>query len=272
MPETPAPGQTLEIVAVCVGNTSTSLAAFLADKPVDRQSVPSTDTDAAATAVLAMIDALTGEQRHAVVIASVNQPASDKLEAALKGRTDWPVFRIGRDVDIPMQGQLDPEAMTGHDRILAALAAWETMKQAVIVVDAGTAITVDFVDGKGVFQGGAIAPGIRMALAALHEHTAALPEIEFTPPPAELVFGRNTAQAMTTGVVHAARGFVRTMAERYAEEYGAYPAIIATGGDAHTLFDDDDLIERINDDLVLRGIVAACRAALNTAAADADDD
>ena len=100
-----------------------------------------------------------------------------------------------------------------------------------------------------------------MQLAALHGGTAALPEITFEAPLQE-AFGKNTAQAMLQGVFHGIRGMVWHLTEQYADRYGAYPLIIATGGDAEVLFADDELIERIVPELQFLGMVAAVRHAL----------
>lgn len=272
------PEDQLTLIAVIVGNSNTHVGLFEAGKFTSRLTLPSAHAESIADTIAGLTrEGESDASRRAVVMATVNTRASSAVEAALQDRLDpgrdgWGIYLIGRDLDLPLQGRLDPEAVTGQDRILAALAAYDTMKQACIVVDAGTAITVDFVDGEGVFHGGAIAPGLRMSLHALHEHTAALPAIEFQRPDADATFGRNTAQAMYQGVFHAARGLVRALAERYAEAYGAYPPIVATGGDAHTLFDDDELVDRVIDDLVLRGIVIACRRTLAGTPAEEDDD
>jgi pantothenate kinase type III len=104
-------------------------------------------------------------------------------------------------------------------------------------------------------------------LRSLHEHTAALPDVQLARPASigaaiDDPFGRNTAEAMLNGAFFGVRGLVRALAERYAEAYQAYPQIVATGGDAELLFEGDDLVEHIVPDLALRGIVAACRAAV----------
>jgi type III pantothenate kinase len=164
--------------------------------------------------------------------------------------------------------QLDPETITGMDRLLNALAAYRRLRQACVVVDAGTAVTIDFVDGEGTFHGGAIAPGARMQLRSLHRQTAALPEIEFRKPDDE-TFGRSTAEAMLRGVYHGIRGAVWRLVERYADRYGAYPHVIATGGDAEVLFADDELVDRIVPELTLHGIAACVEHAL---AARPDED
>ena len=121
-------------------------------------------------------------------------------------------------------------------------------------------MTVDFVDGEGTFQGGAIVPGARMQLHALHTLTATLPEIDLAEPN-EGPFGRSTSQAMLNGVVHGVRGAVQRLVERYAKKYNAFPQVIATGGDAKLLFANDELVDHVVPDLTLLGIGAAARHA-----------
>ena len=134
------------------------------------------------------------------------------------------------------------------------------------LVNAGTAITVDFVDGEGVFHGGAIGPGVRMMLRSLHEGASALPLVETIEDVVETQ-GRDTRSAMVLGVLEFARGGVHRLIERYAQAYAAYPQIVATGGDAALLFRDDDVIEHVVADLQLMGIHEACRQTLS-----GDDD
>jgi len=167
-------------------------------------------------------------------------------------------------VNVPIGRQLDPESLVGVDRLLNAAAAYDTAKQACVVVDAGTAVTIDFVDGEGTFHGGAILPGVRMMLQALDEKTAQLPEVGFKPP-AEAI-GHNTAEAMLTGVFHGVRGAVRELTEKYAEQYGAYPRVIATGGDAPALFEGYELVEDIVPELTLQGLSVARRHQLENPA------
>jgi type III pantothenate kinase len=249
------------VLAISVGNTNTALAACVDGEPVHRVTMPNASLDAIAEAAAAAA----GEHAADVaVLATVNRTVSDKLVHALTGHPDLQVLQIGVDLGIPLKHTLDDDAIrgTGQDRLLNAVAAFRTARQACVVVDAGTAVTVDFVDGAGTFHGGAIAPGVRMSLRALHEHTDALPDLDFAPPEADIPYARNTREAMIHGVFYGTRGLVRQLAERYAIAYDAYPTIIATGGDAQALFDGEELIERIIPDLTLRGIALAYTAAI----------
>ena len=201
----------------------------------------------------------------AIAMASVNDPIASRLASAIEDQLTVEVFHIGDDMPVPIGQQLEPETITGIDRLLNAAAAFDRLKQACVIVDAGTAVTVDFVDGQGTFHGGAIAPGATMQLKAMHEHTAALPELAFRAPDAE-PFGRNTTQAMLQGVFHGIRGMVQRLVEQYAEAYGAFPMVVATGGDAQVLFGNHEMVDRIVPELTLLGIAAAARHALS------DDD
>ena len=119
--------------------------------------------------------------------------------------------------------------------------------------------------------GAAILPGAMMQLTALHNGTSNLPELPFTAPDDSDVFGRSTSQAMLKGVYHGIRGAVQRLVEQYATQYGAFPQVIATGGDAETLFSSDELIDDIVVELGILGIAAAARHALATDEADRPD-
>ncbi|MCR9217880.1 MAG: type III pantothenate kinase [bacterium] len=249
------------ILAISVGNTNTALAACIDGEPVHRVTMPNTSLDAIAKATAA------AAEEHATdiaVLATVNRTVSGNLVHALQATPELQVLQIGVDLGIPLKHTLDDEAIrgTGQDRLLSAVAAFRIARQACVVVDAGTAVTVDFVDGEGTFHGGAIAPGVRMSLRALHDHPDALPDVEFAAPDAEIPYARNTREAMIHGVFYGTRGLVRQLAERYAIAYDAYPTIIATGGDAQALFEGEELIERNVPDLTLRGIALAYTAAV----------
>ena len=226
-----------------------------------RVSIPNANAPEVIDGLIEAAGALDGIDASAVVFASTNKPVLDALVEQVRARTEHEVYVLGVDLAIPIHFDLAPEQMTGQDRFLNALAAYTTMQQACIVVDAGTAMTVDFVDGEGVFQGGAIMPGFGMLIRTLHERTTALPEAGMQPLPEDQAFGKNTDQAIRLGVASMLRGGVRALAERYAIAYEAYPPIIATGGDAKLLFEEDELIDRIVPNLTLLGIRIACERA-----------
>ena len=195
------------------------------------------------------------EDSPAVAGASVNAPHTEWLEHAIKEATGQVVQWIGKRIDLPIKVLTEKPSQTGVDRVLNIAAAYEQMGKACVVVDAGTAITVDCCDDKGKFIGGSISPGINMMLDALHEKTAGLPRVEFSVPVE--AFGQNTQQAILNGVYHGIRGMVKEVVENYATALGNWPDVIATGGDAQSLFEGWELIHAISPDLTLYGIALA---------------
>lgn len=259
------PGPTL--IGLSVGNTRTMVGVLAGGAVTDFSQLANDPPDELHQALAKLIES---HPDLSAVIASVNGPAADRLQEFLE-ESGLSVYRLGRDFSINIQHSLDDDSTVGQDRLLNAIGAFAKANQACIVIDAGTAVTVDFVDGTGVFHGGAIAPGVRMMLRALHEQTAALPTVDFAPPdPARGPFGKDTKHAMILGAVGSVTGLVHYLLDRYAEFYEAYPRVIATGGDARTLFVNDELVETIVPELPLIGLAAICRQALGES--DDDDD
>jgi type III pantothenate kinase len=249
-------GSGQHLLGVCIGNTRTRYGVFHGSEIQESATLENDNFEALASALASVHQGAAGP---AVVVASVNRPLADRLETELADRTGAEMFRVGRDLEVPIAHALNDASTVGQDRLLCALGAFSRAKQACIVIDAGTAIWVEFVDGEGTFHGGANPPGLAMMLRSLHAGTAALPAIRFEPPvPGEGPFGKDTAGAMRAGVRAAAVGLVHELVDRYAEYFGAYPQVVATGGDAHTLFAEDAIVEHLVPDLQLIGLQAAC--------------
>ena len=96
------------------------------------------------------------------------------VQAAIGQEVEW----VGKDIDLPIKVLTDLPAETGVDRVLNIAAAYEQLEHACIVVDAGTAITIDLCNDKGEFLGGAIAPGATTMLRSLHREAAQLPQVQ----------------------------------------------------------------------------------------------
>jgi len=246
--------------AIAVGNSRVRAGRFASGSLV-ASGVAADDTDEALRDLLA--EHLTDDAR--VIAISTVAPARARRVERLAADIvpDARIVRAGRDMPIPIQRALDDDSTVGNDRLLAALGAFRTAEQACVVVDAGTAVTIDFVDGQGTFQGGAIAPGPAMMLEALHDRAEQLPRVEFAPPePDRGVFGKDTPHAMLLGVTAALRGLFRERLDTYAEAYGAYPQVVATGGNA-ALLETTGLVDHFVPDLELMGIFAAFESALS---------
>jgi len=193
-----------------------------------------------------------------LVASSVNQPAFTKFQTLAKQAVNQEALLIGRDIPLPIQTDLPDPSAIGTDRLCAALAAYDRLGSACVVADFGSAITIDCVNEEGVFLGGVILPGLRMSAEALHSRTAQLPMIEPAKP--TWTFGKDTRQAIVSGIVFGARGALRCLVESYADYLKSWPLVIITGGDAELICPDlqqNDLVQAIVPDLVLQGVAAA---------------
>ncbi|MDG2291040.1 MAG: type III pantothenate kinase, partial [Phycisphaerales bacterium] len=160
---------TLNLLVMDVGNTRTQIGRVLNTSIDETAAFANEDTGGIVDRIVEWWTGLPQDTPKAVLMASVNDPIADPLASMLHDQLSEEIYRLGDDIPVPVAEDLDPETLTGIDRLLNAVAAYDAAQQACVIVDAGSAITVDFIDGKGTFHGGAIAPGARMQLQALSE-------------------------------------------------------------------------------------------------------
>ncbi|QDT54329.1 Type III pantothenate kinase [Caulifigura coniformis] len=182
--------------------------------------------------------------------AALGSPVTGRLQAVLSGSNPPEIERLAREwpddlahlavvtdrTTFPIAVDVESPSRVGLDRLLNAIAALRLRQpgQPVVIVDSGTAVTVDYVNRSGAFAGGAILPGIGMGARALHRYTAMLPllaapGIAAAPPE---VLGRNTVAAMSSGLYWGHVGAVRELANRIAESDPGDPPrlMLVTGG------------------------------------------
>jgi type III pantothenate kinase len=140
----------------------------------------------------------------------------------------------------------------GADRLVNAVAAFERIGAACVVVDFGTAITFDPVSETGEYLGGIIAPGVEISMEALTERAAALPKIDLVEPRA--LIGKTTVDAIRSGIVYGFAGQVDGIVRRLRAELGTETATIATGGLAHAIVPFTEEIDETDDLLTLTGL------------------
>ena len=253
----------INLLAVSVGNTRTRVGSFVDDKLLEVSTFRNDRKEKIGAAIDAAYKPLHGKPDASILLSTVQPEQGEQIEKAIKQQLGQDVLRVERDLPIPVGRQLDREALVGEDRLLNAAAAFDKHKQACVIVDAGTAMTIDLVDGGGTFHGGAITPGAQLMLDSLGQRAAQLPEIELRKP--EEVVGHNTAEAMLSGVFYGMRGMVREIVEQIAVSINQFPLVIATGGDAQVLFRDCDIVERVVPDLTLWGLAVTLRTAMEQA-------
>lgn len=140
----------------------------------------------------------------------------------------------------------------GSDRIANAVAAYEEYGAPCIFIDFGTATTFGVVDDGGVFLGGCICPGIKLASEALVSGTAKLPRFALTKP--ETVIGRTTLTNLQSGMYYGYVGLVNHIIHKMKQELGKEAMVVATGGMAVMIAEESRAIDKLDGLLTLKGL------------------
>lgn len=172
-------------------------------------------------------------------IASVNRSAGDELRAAIESdcsdgqstRVPAPHVQSIVHTDIPMEVAVHHPERVGIDRLLGAYAASQHHTPAVIV-DAGSAVTVDYVDVDRIYRGGAILPGLTMQASSLASGTDLLPQIDWSDATDIETPGRDTVAAIRLGIITNITAAVDRLVDRYASQSPRQPTVVVTGGDS----------------------------------------
>lgn len=263
----------MNIIAVDIGNTNIRVGLFIDDEEKLIESIPGKSRTKLAKCLksaweqIPVAESSKEGKRDGVIVVSSVKPAWTKLveEIAQKDFGEK-LYIIGKDIPLPMTCWVDEPDKVGTDRVVSAAAAYDVVAAAVVVVDFGTAVTIDLVDENGIFRGGVICPGFEISAKALKEHTAQLPEIKITKPAGP--YGKNTAAAINCGIYYSAIGALQEIIRRYAEEIGKWPQTVITGAAAKVIADDCNFIDNYVPGLVLKGIVLAYRKYLEQKAAN----
>lgn len=168
-------------------------------------------------------------------VSGVHPPRRDAFLDWLRARGDTAVL-VDDPKDLPLRVLVERPDWVGVDRLLDAVAANSRRRPGApaVIVDSGSAVTVDYVDESGAFRGGVIFPGPRLMAKSLHDYTALLPVVELRPPiPA--VPATATRPAMEAGIFWAVVGGIEAVLARYAREAGQRPDLFLTGGDGALL-------------------------------------
>ncbi|HEY1922566.1 MAG TPA: type III pantothenate kinase [Tepidisphaeraceae bacterium] len=245
----------INLLVLNVGNSRLAAGAFVAGELVESSRAAHADRGQWGEFIRKAWSRIRDMGLPAIAGASVRPELDAELGEIVLRETGQSIQWVGRQIDLPIEVCTRNPAETGIDRILNIAAAYQQMEKACVVVDAGTAITVDCCNDNGDFLGGAIAPGLDMMLDALHEKTAKVPRVSFVAP--GVGFGDSTAAAVSLGVFHAIRGLVKETVESFATQLGSWPEIIVTGGNGKQLFEGWELIHAISPDLTLYGIALA---------------
>jgi type III pantothenate kinase len=188
-----------------------------------------------------------------LIISCVVPPMVNTLEGFalryLKSRPLW----VGPGIKTGMPIHYDNPREVGADRIVNAVAAYDQVKGAVIVVDFGTATTFDVISQQGEYLGGAIAPGVMISCEALFIKASKLPRVEIFAKPKSII-AKDTISSMNAGIIFGYVGLVDGIVNRMKQALGDHPKVIATGGLACLIASETQTIDLVDDFLTLKGL------------------
>jgi len=188
-----------------------------------------------------------------IAISSVVPPIINTLEGFCHKYFNITPLIVGPGIRTGMPIFYDNPKEVGADRIVNAVAAYETYKQATIVVDFGTATTFDYISERGEYLGGVISPGIMISCEALFQKASKLPRVEIFARPRSIL-AKNTIASMNAGIVYGYAGLVEGIVARIRAEAKKDLKVVATGGLATLIASECPAIDEVDDYLTLRGL------------------
>jgi type III pantothenate kinase len=244
------------LLAVDVGNTQTHLGVFRGEELVEdwrfatRREATGDELATTLASLLTLRDLTFDDVTGAIVSSVVPQLAHEyELVSDRYFAGALLVIRPGVKTGIPIRTENPVEV--GADRLVNAVAAYDRVGSACVVVDFGTTINYDVVSAEGELLGAIFTPGIEISMEALADRAAKLPTVDIEPP-RELI-GRSTVTAIQSGIVYGFAGQVDGIVGRLREEMGEITAI-ATGGLAAAIAPFCDQIDEVDDLLTLTGL------------------
>ncbi len=240
-----------------IGNTTIHFAVFQGGAIVNRQTLATVQKTSELLAELKKV--LSALHQHypllcRVVICSVVPSVTKVLEPLVLSKLKVKPLIVGRDVLVPIKNLYNNPKQVGQDRLVGAYGACELYGEPAIVIDLGTAITLDVVSAKREYLGGIIVPGIHITAETLFERTALLPLVEITKPKA--LIGKDTQGSILSGIFYGYGEMLKGLIKLLSHDSKVKPKVIITGGHAKLMAEYiKDSVDVIDSDLVLKGLI-----------------
>ena len=244
------------LLVVDIGNTNTVLGITDGEKLVQRWRLVSerhtSDELAICLFNLLSIAGIRPAEVSGAALCSVVPPLDAPWEECIRRYLSVECLKVTNRSDIGIPVLYENISEVGADRLVNAVAGIELFGSPLLVVDFGTAITVDAISPRGEYLGGAIAPGLVVSMEALFGKAAKLPKVSLDLP--ESVIGRNTRDSMQSGFLYGFAGMVDSLVERIRDELGEEAKAIATGGQADIIAPISRTITAVEPWLTLEGL------------------
>jgi type III pantothenate kinase len=245
------------LLALDVGNTNIVVGVFDGQKLVEHWRVR---TDRERTADehgllmthLLQYASLPPREISGIIISNVVPPMTDALLGMARRFFHVEPIFVSHELDLGVPIRYHNPREVGADRLVNAVAAIHKYGAPAIVVDFGTATTLDVISPLGEYLGGCIMAGVGISAEALFRTAARLPRIELVAPPH--VIGRTTVEAMQSGILLGYAGAIDALVERIHKELGCETTVVATGGLAERIAAETRTIQHVDPWLTLEGL------------------
>ena len=207
--------------------------------------------------ILMEVYGVSNKDIEGTIIASVVPQVLNSMRTAVQKLTGKVPLVVGPGLKTGLNILLENPGQTGADLVVADVAALREHKPPLIVIDMGTATTMSVLDKNGAHIGGCIIPGVKISMDALTDRTALLPGLQLDQP--KRAIGRNTIDAMRSGIMLGTACMLDGMVERMEEELGCKTTVIATGGIAKFVVPLCRTPMIYDKDLIIKGLAALYR-------------
>lgn len=239
-----------------VGNTNTVMGVYKDKKLVNQWRLTSRrqTADEVGIMILGLLGAseITKEDIDGAIFGSVVPSLDEMFLEGVRKYLGRECLKVSTDLDTGLKIRMKNPTGLGADRLLNAVAGIEKYGAPLIIVDLGTAITLDVISGDQAYLGGVIAPGMELSMESLFKRTAQLPQIELIAPPSYI--GGNTVEAIQSGVVYGTAGMVDRMIKGIFKELGGPCRVVATGGHAPIIAKYSNRVDTVDQWLTLDGL------------------
>lgn len=239
------------LLAIDIGNSATKFGVFDGEHLSKRFTAP-TIRGKSADEIWETIEPEIDFHVARVVISSVVVELVDAFAELAENHFNTTPVIVDSSFDFGLRIAYDPPSNAGTDRLVAASAAVRKYGKPCIVCSFGTATTVDAVNSKGEFIGGAIAPGINTLSEALFLKTSKLPRVELAKPAKAI--GDSTSECIQSGIYYGYVGLVRELVARIRAELGEEATVVATGGFVNLVAGEVDFVDHADESLILEGL------------------
>lgn len=247
------------ILTVDIGNTNIVIGAVEEEQILFRarirtEATKTSDEYCIDLKILLDVNGVSADQIEGSILASVVPQVLNSFETAIQKLTGKKSLVVGPGLRTGLNILLENPGQAGADLVAADVAALREHKPPMIIIDMGTATTVSVLDRQGAHIGGCICPGLRVSVDALTSRTALLPGLQLDAP--KKAIGRNTVDAMRSGIMLGTACMLDGLVDRIEEELGSPCTVIATGGIARHVIPMCRKSIIYDKDLVTKGLAA----------------